>query len=813
MLALEPGSKRPATGHGVLDATADPAQIEAWWSENPRRNIGIRPELVIDLDCKNGHDGAASFEEWLTERGLTLSQVPWAETPSGGSHLFLGLPPGYSVPSRAGVLPGVDIRGSNGYVAAWPSQIRLPQLQRPGEARETAPVYGTYTWHRCPCQRPVAPDRFLAELATLHGTGNGNGNGNGTGTGNGMPPLPPTEQLLASGVDHPHDVNMSRLAARLCSEGMSYEQAYQTWRRVAGLTPQNQGWPFTEADFRRHWKGPDKKGFGEDARLGQAWAGNLPAAEEDTPEPDDFEPDNAADDAGDGQRPPRPGLDSLVNAILATFEFARDSGGELFLLPSARLRSEQYIPRSFLTRDVINLGHLMWRRMAQAWNTWVRSLSKAERRKQGVTTVSLTPSDTTIRNAVSHLEALGMAGGRTVTAALRAARVQGGTAVVIDLGDETGRIAYVSAAGWRITDPRDLPCPPPVFRRSLGYLPLPAPVPGGNLDELWGILRITSERTRALAAGWLVAAYFADQSRPGLWLTGPPGSGKTTAGAGFGRIIDGLDWLGGKMDKSDERNNIIRAVKCFVPSFDNMTGVTGDQSDWICQLVTGHRDMFRRMRTNFDDVSMAYRRTFVATGLALPYGLAADALDRIIEAPVDPIPENLRVSDEQIRRELDEARPRLLGAILDHVAAVLGRLPGIPSDQGGLSRMNGYARILLAHDQAYGTSYLTAYLESVRDARQDKATDEPVVQALLSWLAPGYQWTGALGELLEMLDDHHPQGAWWPANPRSLSVNLTKNHAVIEGAGITVQRTPDRRLVIWRAPGSAANAANAAAPY
>ena len=86
------------------------------------------------------------------------------------------------------------------------------------------------------------------------------------------------------------------------------------------------------------------------------------------------------------------------------------------------------------------------------------------------------------------------------------------------------------------------------------------------------------------------------------------------------------------------------------------------------------------MRTNFDDISMAYKRTFVATGLSLPYGLGADALDRIIEIPLEPIPETQRVTDEQIRAELDAARPRLLGALLDHVATVLEILPQMPVD-------------------------------------------------------------------------------------------------------------------------------------
>ncbi len=290
-----------------------------------------------------------------------------------------------------------------------------------------------------------------------------------------------------------------------------------------------------------------------------------------------------------------------------------------------------------------------------------------------------------------------------------------------------------------------------MFRRSVGYLPLPRPVRRGSLDRLWEILRIGQPDTQALAGGWLVAAYFADVSRPGLWPTGAPGSGKSTAAGGLARLVDGLEWLDGALDRSDDRNNIIRAAKCYVPSFDNMSGVTADQSNWICYLVTGHRDMFRRMRTNFDDISMAYKRTFVATGLSLPYGLGADALDRIIEAPTESIPAGRRVSDETIRAELDAARGTLLGALLDHVSGVLRELPRPDGPELAGLRMHSYARLLAAHDRAFGTGSLAAYKASLRNARADKASSEPVVRALAAWMSPGAQWNGTAGDLLEAL--------------------------------------------------------------
>lgn len=261
---LKPGTKRPATEHGFLDATTDLAVIERWWREDPRFNVGIptgQPSglVVPDLDRKNGADGAAEFARWLAERGLQLPPaVPWAETPNYGVHPFVRVK-GRTVQSRAGVLPGVDIRGDGGYVAVWPSGIRIRMLRRPGDPRDTRPMFGTYAWHGCPCQAPLAPPELLDALDGLHGSGTG---GTGGTSADSLPELPPTEVLLERGIEHGgHDVNLSRLAARLCAQGKAETEAYAIWRAVADKT-EDPADPFTAQDWRRHWKGAQAKGFG-----------------------------------------------------------------------------------------------------------------------------------------------------------------------------------------------------------------------------------------------------------------------------------------------------------------------------------------------------------------------------------------------------------------------------------------------------------------------------------------------------------------------------------------------------------------------
>jgi len=119
----EPNQKRPATQHGFLDATTDPAQIRAWWGQNPDYNpaIATGPSglLVVDLDVKDPkRDGVAHFMAlWYQHTGdlPDWNKLDYVDTPSGGRHVYFRGKTGCSQ-SRVG--PGIDIRSEGGYVLA-----------------------------------------------------------------------------------------------------------------------------------------------------------------------------------------------------------------------------------------------------------------------------------------------------------------------------------------------------------------------------------------------------------------------------------------------------------------------------------------------------------------------------------------------------------------------------------------------------------------------------------------------------------------------------------------------------------------------
>ncbi|MGI8980537.1 MAG: bifunctional DNA primase/polymerase [Pirellulaceae bacterium] len=117
----KPGEKVPATPRGFKDATADLAQIESWWNENPLFNIGlptgeVNGLFVVDVD--------GEFNQWPNDadKAASLMSGIVVKTPRGGKHFYFALDK--QRPNTAGKLaPYVDTRGDGGYVLAPPSIV------------------------------------------------------------------------------------------------------------------------------------------------------------------------------------------------------------------------------------------------------------------------------------------------------------------------------------------------------------------------------------------------------------------------------------------------------------------------------------------------------------------------------------------------------------------------------------------------------------------------------------------------------------------------------------------------------------------
>jgi len=151
--------KRPLTAHGFKDATANPDEIRRLFT-NPRAAMIGMPTgeitgiVVVDVDVKDGRTGM----EWLNDNSHRLPQTRTIRTGSGGLHIYLRWP-GQPIRNSAGkIAPGIDVRGSGGYVVVPPS---------PGYAiADDSEVAEVPDWLMPILAPPAPPERHTAPAQT-----------------------------------------------------------------------------------------------------------------------------------------------------------------------------------------------------------------------------------------------------------------------------------------------------------------------------------------------------------------------------------------------------------------------------------------------------------------------------------------------------------------------------------------------------------------------------------------------------------------------------------------------------------------------
>lgn len=114
--------KLPLVEHGSKDATLNEGQARFWWNKWPEANIGIATGqrfFVIDVDVKKG--GEDSWDMLRSQYGAVLPETIEQVTGTGGRHILYLLPDFPVRNSESKLAPGIDVRGSGGYIVACPS--------------------------------------------------------------------------------------------------------------------------------------------------------------------------------------------------------------------------------------------------------------------------------------------------------------------------------------------------------------------------------------------------------------------------------------------------------------------------------------------------------------------------------------------------------------------------------------------------------------------------------------------------------------------------------------------------------------------
>ena len=116
-----PRDKRPATEHGVKDATTDAKIIRRWWQHDPQFNVAIATGevsnvFVVDIDGVDAELELRRLEAAHGELPATVESIT-----ARGRHLFFQMPETPVRNTASHIAAGIDTRGNGGYVVCPPS--------------------------------------------------------------------------------------------------------------------------------------------------------------------------------------------------------------------------------------------------------------------------------------------------------------------------------------------------------------------------------------------------------------------------------------------------------------------------------------------------------------------------------------------------------------------------------------------------------------------------------------------------------------------------------------------------------------------
>ena len=363
--------------------------------------------------------------------------------------------------------------------------------------------------------------------------------------------------------------------------------------------------------------------------------------------------------------------------------------------------------------------------------------------------------------------------------------------IYLDLADDDWFAVQITAEGWRIVTSDEVPVK---FIRRRGMKALPVPELGGDLLELRPFVNVTDDSVWILVASFLVTSLRPGRPFPLLNVNGEQGSAKSTLCKMIREIVD-PNQAPLRRPPRDERDLMIAATNGWLVAFDNLSGLSPSLSDCLCVLATGGGFGTRELYSDDEEKLFDAMRPVIINGID-DLATRPDLLDRSINITLEQISEENRRDEDELWSGFYQARPRILGGLLDAVAAGLANLPTVKLDR--TPRMADFARLAFAASPRLGwtgNDFLDAYCGNRASANDLAIESSPVGPAILGLMHSRDDWQGTAKELLTELEDHHSDEKTirrrdWPKSPKSMANALRRISPNLRASDVNVVFCP-----------------------
>lgn len=373
--------------------------------------------------------------------------------------------------------------------------------------------------------------------------------------------------------------------------------------------------------------------------------------------------------------------------------------------------------------------------------------------------------------------------------------------VYFDLGDSTHRVVEVTKDAWSI-----LPTSPVVFRRDDAMKPIPEPVRGGRIEEIYPVVNIQTPEARVMFISWLLSTFQPTGPLPILQISGEQGAAKTFTATCLRRLIDD-SVIPGCAQLPDERQLSIAMKNQCIGFFDNLSGVSAEMSDAYCRLISGMGLRTRKLHTDDEEMIFRGRRSLILGGID-DIATRPDLLDRCVLVHLRRIPDGDRKPESELEAVFENVRGRVLGFLLDCVSHGLFLLATTPNCD---VRMADYARWISACEGALvgvdlgdglewtpGT-FMNTYMENRQDAINENIDNDSFGAAFLAEALKMTEKGVGVSDLtsqqvldlfprpVDLSEDPRTSGySRWPRSPVWLSRRLRRLAPGLRESGIAV---------------------------
>ena len=405
-------------------------------------------------------------------------------------------------------------------------------------------------------------------------------------------------------------------------------------------------------------------------------------------------------------------------------------------------------------------------------------------------------SEQSIRTALNSLEATAIEEGEEHELSFTVAEYE--NVFFHDLRE--GRAVQITSERYDVLND-----PPILFRKSPHFTPQVEPVSfeEAEVTDLWELprlLNLKDEDNEILFILDLVAGLVPDIDKTISILHGSQGSGKSKAMEFKKRLLEPTNRHGELLNGSgiNEEDFSVNSSQEMLLCYDNLTSLPIWFSNALCRFTTGGSTQ-KRARYTQDELHFS-----TSHGIAMLNGInlvanQPDLLDRSVIYELEPIEDDLKLTESDLDASFEAIKSRLLGSM--YKALVFARVGFYKLDIRPIHRLTDWQKWITAIGHALGLSEeeINKALRNNRTLQNSQAIDASVIaQPLIDFIDEKGRFEGTMGALVDQLQDFLPDQTpkGFPDRANQFSRRLNEIKPDLKREGITVETINKEKRII-----------------